>query len=87
MMETIAVPFREDAVNRLKRAAAEIGLPVAEFIAPAAEGFIMDNRAHRGSPLSADQIAQIEAGLAAEREGRIISNEEAEARLAARRTR
>ncbi|EDX81302.1 hypothetical protein BBAL3_2459 [Brevundimonas sp. BAL3] len=47
----------------------------------------MDNEAHRGSPLSADQIAQIEAGLAAEREGRIISNEEAEARLAARRTR
>ncbi len=86
-METIAVPFREDAADRLKRAAAEIGMPVGEFIASAAEGFIMDNEAHRGSPLSADQIAQIEAGLAAEREGRIVSNEEAEARLAARRTR
>ena len=86
-METIAVPFEEDTADRLKRAAAEIGMPVGEFIASAAEGFIMDNEVHRGAPLSADQIAQIEAGLAAEREGRIVSNEEADARLAARRTR
>lgn len=86
-METIAVPFQEDAADRLKRAAAEIGMPVGEFIAAAVEGVVMDNEAHRGSPLSADQIAQIEAGLTAEREGRIISNEEAEARLAARRAR
>ena len=48
---------------------------------------IMDKEVHHGAPLSADQIAQIEAGLAAEREGRIISNEEADARLVARRTR
>lgn len=86
-METIAVPFREDTADRLRRAAAEIGMPVGEFIASAAEGFITDNEVHRGSPLSADQIAQIEAGLTAEREGRIISTVEAEARLAARRTR
>ncbi|KDP95217.1 hypothetical protein ER13_05490 [Brevundimonas sp. EAKA] len=71
----------------MKRAAAEIGMPVGEFIASAAEGFITDNEIHRGSPLSAHQIAQIEAGLTAEREGRIISNVEADARLAARRTR
>lgn len=86
-METIAVSFQEDAADRLKRAAAEIGMPVGEFIASAAERFLMDNDAHLGAPLSAEQIAHIEAGLAAEREGRIVSNEEANARLAARRTR
>lgn len=86
-METIAVPFREDAADRLKRAAAEIGMPIGEFIASAAEGFVMDKDVHRGAPLSAEQIAQIEAGLAAEQEGRIFSNEEANARLAARRVR
>jgi len=86
-METIAVSFQEDAADRLKRAAAEIGMPVGEFIASAAERFVMDNDAHFGAPLSADQIAHIEAGLAAEREGRIVSNEEANARLAARRAR
>ena len=84
-METIAVPFREDAADRLKRAAAEIGMPVGEFIASAAEGFVMDKDVHRGAPWSAEQIAQIEAGLTAEREGRIVPNEEANARLAARR--
>jgi predicted transcriptional regulator len=86
-METIAVPFRDDAADRLKRAAAAIGMPIGEFIASAAEQFITDHDAHLGAPLSADQIAQIEAGLAAEREGRIVSNEEANARLAARRAR
>lgn len=86
-METIAVPFREDAADRVKRAAAEIGMPVGEFIASAAEGFVMDKEVHRGAPLSAEQIARIEAGLTAEREGRIVSNAEANARLAARRVR
>jgi predicted transcriptional regulator len=86
-METIAVSFREDAADRLKRAAAEIGMPIGEFIASAAEGFVMDKDVHRGAPLSAEQIAQIEAGLAAEQKGRIVSNEEANARLAARRVR
>lgn len=86
-METIAVLFRDDAADRLKRAAAEIGMPVSEFIASAAERFIMDGDTHLRAPLSPEQIAHIEAGLAAEREGRIVSNEEANARLAARRTR
>jgi predicted transcriptional regulator len=40
-----------------------------------------------GDPLTADQIAAVEAGLAAEREGRIVSHEDADARLAARRSR
>jgi len=86
-METITVSFEADTADRLKRAAAEIGMPVGEFIASAAEQFIMDNEAHFGAPLSAGQIAHIEAGLAAEREGRIVSNEEANAWLAARRER
>jgi predicted transcriptional regulator len=85
-METIAVPFRDDAADRLKRAAATIGMPVGEFIASAAEQFVAGNDAHLGAPLSAEQVAQIEAGLTAEREGRIVSNEEAEARLATRRS-
>jgi hypothetical protein len=86
-VETIAVPFRDDAADRLKRAAAEIGMPLGEFIASVAERFVAESDVHLGAPLSSEQITHIEAGLKAEREGRIISNEEAAMRLAARRSR
>ena len=36
-MATISIPLEADAYDRLKRAAAEIGMPVEAFIASAAE--------------------------------------------------
>ncbi|MDZ4362159.1 hypothetical protein [Brevundimonas sp.] len=83
-METIAVPFAVDAADRLKRAAAEIGMPLEEFIASAAEQFVTDNEAHLGAPLSPDQVASIRRGLEDVAAGRVYSHDEVFDELKAR---
>ena len=62
-VETIAVPLEADAFDRLKRAAAEIGMTVEAFIASAAEQVAANNEAQFGSPLSDEQVASIRRGL------------------------
>jgi len=59
IMETIAVPFEADAVDRVKKAAAEAGLPLHEFIATAAERVADEQEA-----LSAVSIPEEEASMA-----------------------
>jgi predicted transcriptional regulator len=83
-METIAVPFDTDAADRLKRAAAEIGMPLEEFIASAAEQFVTDNEAHFDAPLSPGQVASIRRGLEDVAAGRTYSHEEVFDELKAR---
>ena len=83
MMETISVPLEADAADRLKRAAAEIGMPLAEFIASAAEQFVTD--VENASPaLSADQKASIERGLQDVAAGQIFSHDDVFTELKAR---
>lgn len=75
-METIAVPFETDAADRLKRAAAEIGMPLEEFIASAAEQFVSYSEVHLGAPLSDEQVASIRRGVEDVAAGRVYSHEE-----------
>ena len=82
-METISVPFEADAADRLKRAAAEIGMPLEEFIASAAEQFVMDVEM-TASTLSPDQAASIERGLADVAAGRTFSHDDVFSELKAR---
>lgn len=83
-METIAVPFDADAADRLKRAAAEIGMPLEEFIASAAERLVTDTEAQFDAPLSTSQIASIRRGLEDVDAGRVYSHEEVFQELKAR---
>lgn len=83
-METISVPFQSDAVDRIKRAAAEIGMPVEEFIASAAEQFVNHSEAHLAAPLSEDQLASIRRGVEDVAAGRVYSHEEVFDELKAR---
>ncbi|WP_299171603.1 hypothetical protein [uncultured Brevundimonas sp.] len=83
-METITIPFETDAADRLKRAAAEIGMSLEEFIASAAEQFVTDNEAHLGAPLSPEQAASIRRGLEDVAAGRVYTHEEAFDELKAR---
>ncbi len=69
-IETISVPFKTDAADRLKRAATEIGMPLEEFIASAAEQFVTDIE-YPVSALSPEQTASIERGLADVAAGRV----------------
>ncbi|MCA3698541.1 hypothetical protein [Brevundimonas sp.] len=83
-MATISIPLEADAYDRLKRAAAEIGMPVEAFIASAAERVAADNEAQFGSPLSAEQIASIRRGLEDVAAGRTFSHDEVFGELKAR---
>ena len=83
-METIAVPFETDAADRLKRAAAEIGMPLEEFIASAAEQVVTDGEAQLGAPLSEAQLASIRRGVEDVAAGRVYSHEEVFDELKAR---
>ena len=82
-METIAVPFEADAVDRVKKAAAEAGLPLHEFIATAAERVADEQEA-----LSAVSIPEEEASMAramADIEaGRLVPHDEVFAKLDAK---
>ena len=82
-METIAVPFEADAVDRVKKAAAEAGLPLHEFIASAAERVADEQEA-----LSAVSIPEEEASMAramADIEaGRLVPHDEVFAKLDAK---
>lgn len=82
-METIAVPFLEDAAARIKRAAAEDGVPLHEFIAAAAERYAGEREALAASPTPDEQaaMARAVADIAA---GRLIPHEEVFARLDAK---
>ncbi|MFN3816561.1 hypothetical protein [Brevundimonas sp.] len=81
-METIAIPFETDAADRLKRAAAEIGMSVEAFVASAAEQIAAEQEA--GAPLSDDQIASIRRGLEDVAAGRVYDHDEVFAELKAR---
>ena len=82
-METISVSFESDAADRLKRAAAEIGMPLEEFIASAAEQFVTDIETS-ALTLSSEQTASIERGLADVAAGRTFSHDDVFSELKAR---
>lgn len=81
-METIAIPFDKDAADRLKRAAAEIGMSVEAFVASAAEQVAAEQEG--AAPLSDDQIASIRRGLEDVAAGRVYDHDEVFAELKAR---
>jgi predicted transcriptional regulator len=83
-VETIAVTLEADAFDRLKRAAAEIGMTVEAFIASAAEQVAANNEAQFGSPLSDEQVASIRRGLEDVAAGRTFSHDEVFGDLKAR---
>ena len=83
-VETIAVPLEADAFDRLKRAAAEIGMTVEAFIAAAAEQVAVNNEAQFGAPLSDEQVASIRQGLEDVAAGRTFSHDEVFGDLKAR---
>ncbi|WP_428063160.1 hypothetical protein [Brevundimonas sp.] len=83
VMETISVPLEADAADRLKRAAAEIGMPLEEFIASAAEQFVTDIE-NASATFSDDQRASIERGLQDIAAGRTFTHEEVFGELKAR---
>lgn len=76
MMETIAIPFEVDAADRLKRAAAEIGMSLEEFVASAAEQVAAEQEGQTGSPLSEAQKASIRRGLEDVAAGRVYDHAE-----------
>lgn len=80
-METIAVPFGDDAADRVKRRAADLGMPLGEFIAWAAEACSSEREAEFGAPLSPEQLASIRRGLEDVSAGRTLSQEEASAEV------
>ena len=82
-METISVPFETDTVNRLKRAAAEDGVPVHELIASVTEQFMQERDALTAAPTAAEDEAMARA-VADIEAGRLNSHDEVFARLDAK---
>ena len=82
-METIAVPFLDDAADRIKRAAAVDGVPLHEFIATAAERYAGEREALAASPTADEQeaMARAVADIAA---GRLTPHDEVFAKLDAK---
>ncbi len=83
-METIAIPFDADAADRLKRAAAEIGMSLEEFIASAAEQVAADHEGQAGASLTEEQAASIRRGLEDVAAGRLYDHSEVFDELRAR---
>lgn len=81
-METIAIPFKTDAADRLKRAAAEIGMSLEAFVASAAEQVAAEQEI--AAPLSDDQAASIRRGLKDAAAGRVYNHDEVFAELKTR---
>lgn len=81
-METIAIPFETDAADRLKRAAAEIGMSLEAFVASAAEQVAAEQEV--ATPLSDDQAASIRRGLEDAAAGRVYDHDEVFAELKTR---
>lgn len=81
-METIAIPFETDAADRLKRAAAEIGMSLEAFVASAAEQVAAEQEV--AAPLSDDQAASIRRGLEDAAAGRVYDHDEVFADLKTR---
>lgn len=75
-METIAIPFEVDTADRLKRAAAEIGVSLEEFVASAAEQVAAEHEGRLGAPLSEAQRASIQRGLDDVAAGRVSDHAE-----------
>jgi len=82
-MKVFSVQIDDDAAETYASEAKERGTSVEALMS----SMLLEGADVLGDPLTADQIAAVEAGLAAEREGRIVSHEDADARLAARRSR
>jgi predicted transcriptional regulator len=82
-MKAYTVQIDDTLADSLSAAAAERSTSVEALIVSAAAEMAFE----LGEPLSAEQLARVEAGLAAEREGRVVSQDIADARLAARRQR
>ena len=75
-METVAVPLDVDAADRLKRAAAEIGMSLEAFIASAAEQVAAEHEGQAGYALSEEQAASIRRGLEDVAAGRLYNHAE-----------
>lgn len=82
-MRALTVQIDDETADVYAEEARSRGMSLEQIVSAVA----VEHVAHRAAPMSAEQAARVEAGLAAEREGRIVSGEEARARLAARRRR
>ena len=82
-VETVSVSLEADAYDRLKRAAAESGVPLGEYIASAAEQVMQEREALRTEP-TAEENAAISRAVADIEAGRLSSNDEVFARLDAK---
>lgn len=82
-MKAFTVQIDDEAAEAYVSQAQERGTSVEALMS----SMLLEGADTLGDLLTSDQIAAIEAGLAAEREGRVVSHEEAERRLAARRAR
>ena len=82
-VETVSVPLEADAYDRLKRAAAEIGMPLGEYIASAAEQVMQERQALSTAP-TAEENAAIARAVADIEAGRLSSHDEVFARLDAK---
>lgn len=82
-MRALTVQIDDEAAEIYAQEARAQGVTLEQVVSAVAA----DHATRRAPPMSPEQIARVEAGLAAEREGRIVSGEEARARLAARRGR
>ncbi|MFA4938268.1 hypothetical protein [Brevundimonas sp.] len=75
-MKAFTVLIDDDAADEYLEEAVARHTTAEELIASAAVDMLPELR----QPLTSQQIALVEAGLAAEREGRIVSNDEVVAR-------
>ncbi|CAN5524832.1 hypothetical protein BH10PSE4_BH10PSE4_43480 [soil metagenome] len=82
-MKAYTVQIDDSLADKLSAEAADRSISVEALIASAAAEVALEF----GSSFSPAQIARVEAGLAAEREGRILSQEAVDVRLATRRQR
>jgi len=82
-MKALTVQLDDEAAEIYAQEARALGVTLEQIVSAVAASHVT----RRAPPMSAEQIARVEAGLAAEREGRVLSAEAARARLAERRGR
>lgn len=80
-MKAYTVQIDEDFDQTLAACAAERNISVEEFMLSASQWLISEDRMYARETFTAEQIAQIEEGLAAAERGETISSEDVLARL------
>ena len=82
-METVAVTFEDDTLTRLKKTAAESGVPLQAFIASAAEQVVEEREALAASATPEEEASMARA-VADIQAGRVSDQDDVFARLDAK---